>query len=128
MADAHQTHVDTVTSATNAVAGIKRKTAEPTALPTTPKESDDERWKRPRWSRGFIWSDKDISKSLLLKPLIQSMPDVPLSELSSPIPNKTISKNRHLFKIVTPINVNRFETLLASHPNQPLVDSMCCGL
>src|SRR5882724_11948317 len=39
-ADALRTHVDTITSATNAVVGIKRKTAEPTAPLISPKGSD----------------------------------------------------------------------------------------
>ena len=120
--DVLRTHADTIMSATNAVAGIKRKTAEPTTPLKAPRGSDDERWKRPHWTRGFLWSDNDISKSpsATATETTDLMPDVPLSELLSPIPNETISKNHHLFKIVTPIKVNHFEMLLASHPNWPL--------
>lgn len=39
----------------------------------------------------------------------------------------TIRKNPHLFNITTPINVNRFQTLLSSHPNQDFVESVCTG-
>lgn len=42
--------------------------------------------------------------------------------------NRTISENPHLFAIVTPINVDAFETYLVSHPNQPFVHSVCQGL
>jgi len=41
---------------------------------------------------------------------------------------KTISENPSLFKIVTPINVDRFEFLLNDHPNQPFVKSVYHGL
>ena len=119
MANALRTHANTITSATNAMAGIKRKSAEPTAQLKAPKGSDNKRWKRPHWTRSFLWSDNDISKSpsATATETTDLMPDVPLSELLSPIPNETISKNHHLFKIVTPIKVNHFEMLLASHPN-----------
>ncbi|KAJ3891560.1 hypothetical protein GG344DRAFT_47161, partial [Lentinula edodes] len=39
----------------------------------------------------------------------------------------TIRKNPHLFNITTPININRFRTLLNSHPNQDFVESVCTG-
>jgi hypothetical protein len=41
---------------------------------------------------------------------------------------KTIEENPHLFPIVTPINVDCFEELLATHPNQPYVKSVCTAL
>ena len=34
----------------------------------------------------------------------------------------------YLFKVVTPINVNRFKTLLVDHPNQAFVQSVCYAL
>ncbi|KIY53833.1 hypothetical protein FISHEDRAFT_32373, partial [Fistulina hepatica ATCC 64428] len=40
----------------------------------------------------------------------------------------TIADNPHLFSIVTPIDVDRFEDLLTSHPNRPLVQSVCQSL
>jgi len=52
----------------------------------------------------------------------------PLSELNNPIPNATLTSHLHLFKIITPINVDWFQELLTSHPNQPLVGSVCHGL
>ena len=38
------------------------------------------------------------------------------------------STHPHLFKVVTPINPNRFEELLTNHPNKELVSSFCLGL
>ncbi|KLO20450.1 hypothetical protein SCHPADRAFT_788857, partial [Schizopora paradoxa] len=40
----------------------------------------------------------------------------------------TLKRHARLFKIVTPINVDRFEELLASHPNRPYVDSVVIAL
>ena len=56
------------------------------------------------------------------------LPSVPLSELQNSITTATISCNFSLFKIVMPINVKRFESLLATHPNQPFIKSVCDGL
>ena len=41
---------------------------------------------------------------------------------------KTINDNPHLFKIITPVRVEVFETYLMTHPNQPFVKSVCNGL
>lgn len=41
-----------------------------------------------------------------------------------PTVTKTIHESPHLFYIITPINVNCFEELLKSHPNQPFVKSV----
>jgi hypothetical protein len=41
---------------------------------------------------------------------------------------ETISRHPHLFQIVTPINVDRFEANLTNHPNQPFVQSVCTAL
>lgn len=40
----------------------------------------------------------------------------------------TIHAHPELFQVSTPINVDRFESLLSSHPNQPFVQSVCRGL
>src|SRR5882724_13320611 len=54
--------------------------------------------------------------------------DIPPSESGNPIPNLTITTHPQLFKIITPIKVHRFEQLLSSHPNRPLIGSVCHGL
>jgi hypothetical protein len=41
---------------------------------------------------------------------------------------KTIVQNPHLFKIITPINVEWFEALLITHPNQPFIKPVIEGL
>jgi hypothetical protein len=40
----------------------------------------------------------------------------------------TIQNNPSLFEVSTPIKVDVFEGLLADHPNQPFVQSVCTGL
>ena len=84
----------------------------------------------PKYLRYNLWSS-----SPQLTPTIADwsetaipLPCPPLSELSNPIISQTISENLSLFKIITPINVNRFEDLLSDHPNQPFVRSICSGL
>lgn len=85
---------------------------------------------QPKYLRHNVWDDNDhFSKSSAdwtetAKPL----PGIPKSELANPIVSKTIKENPHLFDIVTPINIDRFEKLLHSHPNQPFVKSVCRGL
>ncbi|KAF8579527.1 hypothetical protein K439DRAFT_1273448, partial [Ramaria rubella] len=58
----------------------------------------------------------------------EPLPSVPASvRMSIPI-NQTINSHPHLFCIVTPIDVDKYEALLSPHPNQPLVASVCHGL
>ena len=56
------------------------------------------------------------------------LPSPPASEVDNLAALATIQSNPHLFHIVTPINVDRFQSLLSSHPNQPFVGSVCRGL
>jgi cephalosporin hydroxylase len=41
---------------------------------------------------------------------------------------RTIRDNPSLFLVSTPIKIDVFESLLADHPNQPFVRSVCTGL
>ncbi|KAG8990289.1 hypothetical protein FRB93_003265 [Tulasnella sp. JGI-2019a] len=50
------------------------------------------------------------------------------NEVRNPVANATIQAHPHLFAIVTPIKADRFERLLSTHPNRPLVESMIKGL
>ena len=49
----------------------------------------------------------------------------PQSALDDELVIKMISKNPHLFKVVTPIQVDIFEVYLTSHPNQDFIKSVC---
>ena len=59
---------------------------------------------------------------------VPPVPRPPQNELFNRLALSTIQSHPHLFKITTPININRFGSLLTSHPNRPLVDSVCTGL
>jgi hypothetical protein len=78
----------------------------------------------------LVWKKSDRSKirsadtTLTAAPL----PSPPKSVLRNKVIRETIAKNPHLFKITTPINVDRFEKLLKNHPNQPFVKSVVRGL
>ena len=76
------------------------------------------------WDSGEHFSHSSADWSETASPL----PAIPASELANPVITKTINENHDLFDIVMPIFVDRFKELLNSHPNQPFVASVCCGL
>ena len=88
--------------------------------------------KRPKYLERSVWANPDSSPSysptarctLTNAPLPRPDPD----EFDNTEAMTTIQQNPHLFRIVTPIKVNRFEELLATHPNQPFVESVCVSL
>jgi len=84
----------------------------------------------PKYLRYNIWdSGKHFSRSSAdWTETASPLPTIPESKLANPVVRRTINENPHLFDIVTPIFVERFEELLKSHPNQPFVESVCCGL
>src|SRR5882724_7156774 len=96
----------------------------------TRRKTDEERWKRPCWTRGFLWLHGAPSRtpSATSTETAPPLASVPTSELNSITANATINAHPELFKIVTPINVDKFESLLVQHPNRPLVNSVCRSL
>ncbi|KIK87751.1 hypothetical protein PAXRUDRAFT_77812, partial [Paxillus rubicundulus Ve08.2h10] len=56
------------------------------------------------------------------------LPHPPAEEFSNHEALDTIVSHPHLFKVSTPIHVDRFEALLANHLNPPFVRSVCQGL
>jgi hypothetical protein len=56
------------------------------------------------------------------------LPSVLWYELANPQVSTTVNNHPDLFLIVTPINVDHFEQLLKTHPNQPFISSVCKGL
>jgi hypothetical protein len=85
--------------------------------------------KRPQWARDFLWETHEIgdSPSALATETAPPLPRPPDNEFNNFIALKTIAENSHLFKIITPIDVDLFELYLQNHPNRPLVDSVCRG-
>ena len=118
--------VATATSAKNA----KRLGTGGSDAPLTIKPYGDILGARPRYLRYNLWDSTtpfhptvaDWSETAV------PLPRPPLSELNDPIVSKTIAENPDLFGIVTPINVDVFESLLSDHPNPLFVASVCAGL
>jgi hypothetical protein len=79
-----------------------------------------------------VWTSVEDSSSISPTALCTETDD----SLPRPLPDEfenrdaiaTIKHNPHLFKIITPIKVDRFEELLGSHPNKPFVRSVCVSL
>jgi len=84
----------------------------------------------PKYLRYNIWDSSEhfSHSSTDWTETASPLPTIPDSELANPVVTRTINENPHLFDIVTPIFVECFEELLKSHPNQPFIESICCGL
>lgn len=76
--------------------------------------------------RTFVWDDRaaDLKSFADLSLTHAPVPDVPESVREDPVVNMTLENHPELFKIVMPVNVDRFEELLADHPNQGFVKSV----
>src|SRR5271168_2561409 len=85
--------------------------------------------KRPKYLEWSVWTNVKVSPSysptewgtLMDDPL----PRPPPEEFANLDAITTIHDNPHSFRLVTPINVDRFEELLGSHPNVLFVESVC---
>lgn len=88
--------------------------------------------RRPRYLRRTVWADPSMSS--LISPTVCStltddpLPRPPPEEFDNHDAVSTIERNPHLFRITTPIKVNRFEELLSGHPNRPFMESVCTSL
>ena len=96
------------------------------------EEREEPLLRKPRYLERSVWTNPDTSPSF--SPTARRtitdapLPRPPPEEFNNTEALSTIKLNPHLFRIVTPINVNRFEELLAPHPNQPFVQSVCISL
>jgi hypothetical protein len=88
--------------------------------------------KRPKSLERSVWTN--VQDSPMFSPTACcTMTDDPLPRpLADEYDNldavSTIRDHPQLFQIVTPIEVNKFEELLATHPNQAFVQSVCTSL
>jgi hypothetical protein len=89
---------------------------------------------RPKYQRGYLWDDKEPSednsetRSALVSFTAAPWPLVPDSIANHPAVQSTLCTHQHLFRIVSPIDVDKFEKLLNDHPNPNFVSSVCRGL
>lgn len=120
-------------------AGMKTDVSQPPVPTRTPASSVDPRITRepiaqtslrPRRFRGYLWNPTDsfVTPLATLSETLRPLPRPPPSELANAAALDTINHHPELFKVSTPVNVDRFEYLLRDHPNRPLVNSVCDGL
>lgn len=85
----------------------------------------------PKYLRHNVWDEESIAlpfSTLRWTETARPLLSIPASELNNPIALRTVHDNPSLFKIVTPVNVDKFEFLLRNHPNPQFVTSVCTGL
>jgi Reverse transcriptase-like len=90
---------------------------------------DAERWYSvPRFAKGTCLDRKKPVSAALATEDAAPLPLPPQPNNLNAAARATINSNPELFKIVTPINVDRFEEYLRGHPNKSYVNSVCRGL
>jgi hypothetical protein len=85
----------------------------------------------PQFHRGFVWSENsidDISPLALYTESTPPLPSPPQHLLDDPKLQESIHSLGDAIKVETPFNVDKFELLLADHPNQPFVQSVMQGI
>jgi len=91
----------------------------------------DVHWeRRPCFVRDYMWADvesQDLTMALVTE-TVPPVPEPPQNERLDIVKWRIINSQSHLFHITTPVNVNRLHELLMTHPNWPLIDSICKGL
>ena len=85
--------------------------------------------KRPKYLERSVWTD--VKTAPIFSPtacctlIDDPLPRPPAEEYDNHAAISTIQEYPHLFQIVSPIKVDRFEELLSTHPNQAFVQSVC---
>ena len=87
----------------------------------------------PRYKRGFVWNKSSSSTSRLSPSALATETASPLAFppshlLNDPDIQATLHEMRNHIRVETPFNVDRFETMLYDHPNQPFVKSVMNSL
>ncbi|KAF5368147.1 hypothetical protein D9615_010186 [Tricholomella constricta] len=88
----------------------------------------------PRFRRGYVWSDsssphsENISPSALYTETAPPLPMPPSHLLDDPDIKRSLLAMEHHIKVETPFDVDKFESMLHDHPNQPFVESVVTGL
>ncbi|KIY52571.1 hypothetical protein FISHEDRAFT_69729 [Fistulina hepatica ATCC 64428] len=114
--------VEAGTSTMVSVAGLPPPASTRMSAPNVAQEG---MWKRLVKRNDVPPAKESLAEaSLTMAPV----PAPPPNELANHVALATIETFPHLFPIVTPVNVDRFETLLGSHPNRSLIQSICQSL
>ena len=74
--------------------------------------------KRQCFHHRFIWGREDpiLSRTVLWTETAKPIPSPPSEEFLNHAACDNVVNNPELFKIVTPVNMDRFQTLLSNHP------------
>ena len=131
-----QMKLPTATTYMSALNAPTWATSPVTAVAKLPTKSErlppSVRWeRRPRFVREFVWSDYDELQNMTTASVTEVIPPIPgppQNELHNIEKLNVIKTQSHLFRITTPLQIDRLRSLLATHPNRPLVDSVCKGL
>jgi len=70
---------------------------------------------------------QDLTMALVTE-MVPPVPEPPQNEHLDIVKWRLINSQSQLFHITTPVNVNLLHELLMTHPNWPLIDSICKGL
>jgi hypothetical protein len=86
----------------------------------------------PSFRRGFVWShhhrNTTLTPAAAATEFAEPLPSPPEALLNDAEIQSTLSHLDQYIKVETPFNVDRFENLLADHPNPPFVRSVMKGL
>jgi hypothetical protein len=84
----------------------------------------------PSFHRGYAWSDSmhNMSPSALYTTTAPPLPVVPPDLLRDPKIQACLEAYGDHIKVETPFDVDKLDTMLSSHPNQPFVASVLTGL
>jgi hypothetical protein len=85
----------------------------------------------PQYMRGMGWKthqSASSSRTAQYTEVDEPLPRPPPREFANAHAMKTISDHPDLFRVPQVIKVNRLESLLRRHPNQPFVQSVLAGL
>ena len=83
---------------------------------------------QPKYLESSVWMDAETSPTFSLTACCmltdEPLPQPSCNEFNNTDVMNTICDNPQLFQIVTPIEVEKFEVLLDSHPNKPFMQSV----
>ena len=113
-------------------AAHKAQEAQATGTCQLKRRADEQLSEIPRYKRGFVWnnllSSPSLSPSALATETASPLASPPSHLLNDPALQATLHTMNGHIRVKTPFNVDRFESMLYDHPDQPFVQSVMNGL
>ncbi|KAF8810289.1 MFS general substrate transporter [Phlegmacium glaucopus] len=81
-----------------------------------------------QFAKGTCLDSPSAVSAVLATETADCLPQAPQRNKLNEVAYATIDRHPELFRIVTPIKVDKFKEYLRDHPNQAYVDSVCRGL